>query len=398
MAGALLLITTLALTSCGSAGQATQSAFQPTPTPTNPLAWKFATVTAASWTPTPPPDAALHAPIPGAKPQWKAVALPPNFGFAYHVSWLGVSMGNGNVAYSCSQTSGAVETVKTTNAGQTWSRVADINQPWDGCMNVTVDSLNPRIALLNESAYTLDGGWTWHVGATSSTWYARTLATVGSRTYALRTSGQNDALSVSLDGLASWQDITGPMRGQSIVGFWANPITGALLAETMTVTFPAVPTLWLSSDDGVHWSHVAVPYSGADTIVVQTPKNSPLWTFCMNLGGAPGAIACSADSGAHWRDLPPLADTGLRGYGIVAIADDGAALALGTSDTEWRLYRLAPGAPRWQSLGATPPTTGVLLYTHVPSGSGVFWSLPSVKGGGSGDANPSDVYTANYPY
>jgi len=39
-----------------------------------------------------------------------------------------------------------------------------------------------------------------------------------------------------------------------------------------------------------------------------------------------------------------------------------------------------------------------LLFTPSAGSLGWFWSFPSVKGGGSGDANPSNVYVARYPY
>lgn len=134
-------------------------------------------------------------------------------------------------------------------------------------------------------------------------------------------------------------------------------------------------------------------------MVAKASIGSAPWTLCANVAsGAQPGIACSTDSGAHWKTLPQLADTGLRGYGVVGVADDGAALALGMADTGSSLYRLAPGATRWQALGPTPPTTGTLLYAHVPGSAGMLWSLPSVKGGGSGDANPSDVFAAAYPY
>lgn len=414
VARAALLVITLTLAGCAGAARTSASAPLPTPSPTSPFAWKFATATAQSWTPTPPPNAAQISPLPGVHPQWRAASLPANFGFSYHLSWLGVSSGNGAVAYTCSQQGSApgapinpVETLRTNNAGVTWSRVADINQPWDGCMSVIVDDLNPQIALLGGgvvSAYTVDGGQTWHVSATSSNAYIKKLASVGSRTYAVQGGAQGDTLLLSQDGLASWRDITGPMRGQAISGFWANPVTGALLTVTAPANYAASAlTLWLSSDGGATWNHRTAPFDsggmGDIPLTVRAPGGSSSWQMCLNGGfGSQSSISCSTDSGAHWSALPDLYDAGLRGHGVEAIADDGAVLALGISDTDWRLYRLAPGAARWQSLGSLPPTTGTLLYTHVNGGPGILWSLPSVKGGGSGDANPSDVLSATYPY
>lgn len=395
----------LFVAACGSSAHATQPALMPTPTATedDSLAWKFATATAQSWTPTPIPDAAQYAPIAGAHPHWHALSLPADFGFAYHQSWLGVSTENGADAYSCSQSgpNTPVETVKSTNAGASWFRVADLAQGWDGCMNITVDALNPQIVVMSGgsgAAYTRDGGQTWHVSSAAPLTGLRALATVGSRAYALFRNTSGDALGVSVNGLASWQDITGPLAGQGISAFWANPTTGALLAETMS-GYPAAPMLWRSSDGGAHWSSSVVPFTSGDAMVAKAPVGSSPWTLCASVaGGAQPGIACSTDSGAHWKTLPLLADAGLRGYGVVGVADDGAALALGMADTGSSLYRLAPGATRWQALGPTPPTTGALLYAHVSGGTGIFWSLPNVRGGGAGDANPSDVYTATYPY
>jgi hypothetical protein len=396
------LAAALTLAGCGAAAAQATTAPTPPPTPTYRLGGKFATATAQAWTPTPPPDAAQHAPIPGAQAQWSEVNLPSGFGFAFHESWLGVSAEHGNIAYSCSQSGsgGPVETVKTTNAGASWPRVADVNQQWDGCMNISVDALDPQIAVLNGmgAAVTRDGGQSWRTSANSPLTAVSALATVGSRTYALYKGASSDTLGVSVDGLVSWQDITGPMRGQSIIAFWANPTTGALLAETAT-DFPIVPTLWRSSDGGAHWSSQALPFTSDHAMVAQAATSGAPWTLCADIaGGMQGSIACSTDSGAHWRALPALDDTGLRGYGVFGVADDGATLALGTTDTEWRIYRLAPGAARWQALGKAPPTSGTLLYAPVTGGAGELWSFPSIKGGGSGDANPSNVYVAPYPY
>ena len=390
---------------CGSPAHTSNSAQIPTPTATEDysLAWKFATATAQMWTPTPIPNAAQYAPIAGAHPHWNALNLPSGFGFAYHQSWLGFSAENGAVAYSCSQSdpNTPVETVKSTNGGASWFRVADLAQGWDGCMNITVDALNPQIVVMSggaSAAVSSNGGQSWRVSSAAPLTGLRSLATVGARAYALYRNTSGDALAVSVDGLTSWQTITGPLAGQGISAFWANPTTGALLAETMT-GYPAAPTLWRSSDGGAHWSSGAVPFTSGDAMVAKATAGSAPWTLCANVAsGAQPGIGCSTDSGAHWKTLPQLADTGLRGYGVIGVADDGAALALGMADTGSSLYRLAPGATRWQALGATPATTGALLYAHAPGGPGILWSLPNVKGGGSGDANPSDVSTAIYPY
>jgi hypothetical protein len=137
----------------------------------------------------------------------------------------------------------------------------------------------------------------------------------------------------------------------------------------------------------------------AGTLVARAATSASPWTLCLNQGGGfPGGIACSTDSGMTWANLPVLDDSGLLGYDAIGIADDGAVLARGSTNSVWRLYRLPRGGARWQALGDMPMTTGTLLYTHDAGDNGLLWSFPSVKGGGSGDANPSNVYVARYPY
>jgi hypothetical protein len=415
LAAACSLAFAVALTGCNSAQGAGVSLLPtPLPTATFSLDSKFATAAAQAWTPTLPPDAAQHAPVPGIPAQWGSANLPAGFGLAYHESWMGVSAENGNIAYSCSQMgtslggSAPVETVKTWNAGGSWTRMANLNQPWDGCANIVIDDLNPAIAIMDgmggtatqdNIATTTDGGQSWHARVVPPIGYVEKLASVGGRTYGIFVASDKSAtLDVSVDGLVSWQDISGPMAHQGLIVFWANPYTGTLLAET-NPPFPGPVTLWRSSDGGAHWSSVALPFSQVGAVIVKAATSSAPWTLCLDQGSTtPGGIACSTDSGAHWQVQPAVIDAGLRGYGVIGVADDGAVLADGMADSFQRLYRLPPGATRWQSLGDVPPTTGTLLYTHTSASDGVLWSFPEVKGGGSGDANPSNVYKARYPY
>lgn len=185
----LAAIALATLAGCASASARTTSTIAPTPT--YPLGGKFATATAQAWTPTLPPDAATHMPVPGAQFKWVAAKLPSGFGFDYHSSWLDVSTDNGATAYSCSQSSPsqAIQTIVTHDAGVTWSRVASVNQPWDGCMSLAADALNPRIAVMTNGngayALTLNGGQSWRSGTSAILSSVARLATVGSRTYAL---------------------------------------------------------------------------------------------------------------------------------------------------------------------------------------------------------------------
>lgn len=409
--GLILLAAALAaLAGCATASAQVASSI--TPTPTYRLGGKFATATAEAWTPTLPPDAAAHLPIAGKQLNWVATNLPAGFGFAYHSSWLDVSTDNGGVAYSCSQLgpSNALETVVTHDAGASWSRVANQSLAWDGCMTLIVDALNPRIVVLGGSAppsytpayaLTTNGGQSWRSGSSPVLTNLWALATVGARTYALSPDSANNAppkLLVSVDGLWTWRDVSPPVGSQTIATFWANPATGSLLVESQQ-GYTGTTTLWQSHDGGSSWTRndltlSSVSAGGIGAVIASPLHDSSAWFICQNAAGG----YCSTDSGATWHALPGLDDAGLRGYQIFGVTGDGSVLAQGSTDEDWPIYRLAPGATRWQALGPAPLSSGSLRYTSAPDSDGYIWSLPSVKGGGSGDANPSDVLVARYPY
>jgi hypothetical protein len=203
---------------------------------------------------------------------------------------MGVSADNGNIAYTCSQNgvTGPVEVDKTWNDGASWTRMANLNQPWDGCGNVIVDALNPAIAIMdgmanqNNVASTHDGGQTWQVSGVPSIGYVGELASVGARTYGLSVgSDRSYTLAVSVDGLVTWRDISGPMARQGLTAFWANPYTGALLAET-TPSFLSPVTLWRSSDGGAHWSSDVLPFPVAGALVAKAATGAAPWTLCLD--------------------------------------------------------------------------------------------------------------------
>lgn len=401
----LAAVALMALAGC--AGARARGSATTAPTATFALGGKFATATAQSWTPTLPPDAGAHMPIPGVALQWTAANLPLSsayFGFSYHTAWLDVSADNGAVAYSCSQgaPSVALETVVTRDAGATWSRVADVNQAWGGCMGLAADALNPRIVVLTggaggASAVTLNGGQSWRVGSSPITSTLWSLATFGSHTYTLSSNGGAGGSAIRLyrsaDGLVSWRDVSPPMGSQTIPAFWVNPITGSLLVESQA-GFGGPMTLWRSSDDGSTWTQNILALGDISAVVASPLRGSSTWVICVDADDH----ECSTDSGRTWSPLPPLVDTGLRGYRLLAVTGDGSVLAVGSTDMYQPIYRLAPGASRWQALGPAPLTTGTLHYTPAPGTDGYIWSFPSIRGGGAGDAQPSDVLVARYPY
>lgn len=398
----LAAVALAALAGCASASARATATI--TPTPTYRLGGKFATATAQSWTPTLPPDAAAHMPIAGTQLQWKAANLPSGFGFSFHQSWLDVSTNNGATAYSCSQSmpAQAIQAVVTHDAGATWSQVASVNQPWDGCMTLTADALNPRIVVMNGGgggyALTLNGGQSWRYGTNATLSSIASLATVGSRTYMLSynggAGGSSPRLFDSTDGFASWHDISPPMGSQAIHVFWANPASGGLLVETQQ-DYTGTITLWRSSDGGASWTRNNLSLGDYVSALVASPlRGSSTWMICADKTGP----SCSTDSGATWKALPQLIDTGVGAYKLFAVTGDGSVLAFGMTGLSFPIYRLAPGATRWQTLGPAPTTMGTLRYTPASGSDGYIWSFPSIKGGGSGDSNPSDVLVARYPY
>lgn len=409
LAAALLVV--LSLASCGA--KAASTSYAPLPTPTYPLGGKFATAAAALWTPTAPPNAAKLAPVPGIQANWTALNLPTGFGMSFHQNWLAVSANGGGVAYGCTQyePNTPVETIKSVDRGATWTRMADLNRPWGGCMSIQVDDNNPQLVVMYggyELAVSRDGGQSWRVTSPAPQNAPGQIASAGPNVYGrYRNSSENDALEVSADGLVTWRDITPPiphtLGGYIFEGFWVNPVSSSVLVETNSMANQ--PTLWFSNDVGAHWSSVSIPFAaslggGRGVAAKAGGATAGAWTICLpntsNYNN--GSISCSIDSGATWRTLPGLYDPGLRGLDAAAIADDGAVLALGMGDTFMRVYRLAPGATRWQNLGDAPETMGQLVYARVSGAQGELWSFPDIKGGGSGDANPSDILVARYPY
>jgi hypothetical protein len=142
--------------------------------------------------------------------------------------------------------------------------------------------------------------------------------------------------------------------------------------------------------------------------VVQYPMANQPWHICgLRYASSPNTtqnnfFKCSTDGGHTWSDRPDLEFTlhcdtcykgkpnsTLAGANLVGLADDGSLLV--TIATRWdaagnpvtSVYKLAPGAAQWQSLGETPASVHLATFPWLGR---MLWSL------GEGD-----VYTASYP-
>jgi hypothetical protein len=216
-------------------------------------------------------------------------------------------------------------------------------------------------------------------------------------------------LDVSTDGMRSWRAVDQAMVDAHAVphAFWLNPEDGSLLAysstESVNGSFDGpMRLLWVSADGGHMWRRLSTPDNSMRYLAVQWPKGGMPWHVCASdqvIYAAPAQqynhLACTQDGGGTWTDRPTLdialsCSTCLKGHPyspvstltLVGIAPDGAVLANandffdadGTAHTG--LFRLAPGATQWESLGAIPGTdpnnTNIYLLP-----SGLLWLVGS---------------------
>ena len=146
--------------------------------------------------------------------------------------------------------------------------------------------------------------------------------------------------------------------------------------------------LWQSSDSGTHWTAVPLPQETVSWIGAVPGTHAGSWLIYVGYNDATGFghTASTTDEGTSWTMLPQ------GGGQLAGIGSDGAALVAGGSG----LYRLSPGATRWQSLGALPPSADWITYAPTPSG-GMLWAFPAESDGASGAGPANAVYSAPYP-
>jgi len=175
------------------------------------------------------------------------------------------------------------------------------------------------------------------------------------------------ALVVSRDRRHTWQPISPPglAAHDAIFQFWLGHAASDVVAASVH------NTLWSSHTAGASWSPVPTPpmQTGLGSWLPKTGH----WLFC----GWPGALVCSADQGQSWQAQPTLhytlqclscskggsASSSSQACLPSRIAADGSLLAdcptngsaptgPGLTAAAFTLYRLAPHATAWTTLGA----------------------------------------------
>lgn len=356
--------------------------------------------------------AATAAATPSSTPTlaWRQVTFPSGFDPQH---WgLAESPGDGRDLWLCAPAQGDDFTIwASRDAAVTWAPVGRIivATPEPGACTLVADqgSASALAAVItwgsgeadtlrSISQMSTDGGAHWH--AVQGEVAVGEVGSVTGRTYALlrdmaNPAAQPSGLVVSVDGLRTWQAINPPglLAHDSVFEFWLGPSAGDLAAAS------GQNTLWHSEDAGASWMRLPTPDA-------QTPLGAWLprmghWLFCSHTGTPPKiTLTCSADQGKSWQQEPMVAYTlqctscgkGGAPYSDTeacspsAIAADGSFLAdcpiSGTAPgwtggMEFALYRLAPNATAWTTLGVAP----ALWLTLSASGQLWCWDAQGGK-------------------
>jgi putative zinc finger protein len=355
-----------------------------------------------------------------ARLTWAERTIPPGITLAQNGVGFAMSPATSQNGWVCSLGSDSKITIwGTTDQARSW-RVMDhltplaTPSPISSCYLVP-DQVSPNILAM---------GLTWGAGAAGTlrmasyvsnddgqTWSklpgevaTPALATIGQRTYVIMSSLQSPhtRLMVSDDGFHTWRDVSPFGAYTPFEYLWPDPATGDLLLGAGPI--PDANVLWRTNDGGAAWTQIAL------TNNVQLEYGSWLpaahhWRICGVIQNtSDGQTLCTDDLGKTWSAYDAM--TGLvtcvdcakdKGgapiitqdtcYSQPVIALDGSLLALcqpaGTVTQEQALkvnvYRLAPGAAAWQSLGPSPASgtahvIGGLSVTGDPSSSaGALW-------------------------
>jgi hypothetical protein len=370
---------------------------------------RHTTATAAA-TRTPPATATpVLLPLPvvaGVPLSWTQANLPAGFGMAFHQADLAVAAGDGLTAYSCGQIAGDPHTavVVTHDRGASWTRVADVPVSWGGCGSITVDQLDPLIAVAHQSpgandtpnTVTFDGGTSWQLITDSSHDAIAQTATRAGRTYGVLLTPSGSALTSSQaysdDQMRTWQSIyTSDSTSDPVRRFWLNPANGSLLEQSYE-------ELRITDDAGQHWDTVRAPAPGVQGYVVQQPATAQPWRICAEVPAGTVAISCSSDGGQTWHTLAAMpGEAQPASFSFVGLAADGSVL-LRDNSAPIAMYRLPAGSQQWQTLGALPTrATGGVSFFSTAQATGVIWLFPAESDGAGAPDPATAVFSAAYP-
>lgn len=381
---------------------------------------------------------------------WKQLSFPSAWdqpggsGAPYTSATLGFTAADANTIYACDSHfdgASATYTIWTSrDRGATWAQVGSVPSHQPAQCKVIVDSTDARNAIVRLSWYepgaapTAPSGLTYVTGDAGHTFtalpgnydYAQ-MAGYHGKVYILRLDAPGDPnqsfhLMVSSDGMHTWGQLDQTFAGSSAVvsAFWLNPATGSILVYAFS---GSDRSFWVSVDSGASWQRLSDPGSGlARNIAVQWPVGNEPWRLCV--AGQPLDVApadqhnqlwCTLDGGKTWATRPALdvtltcnclkgrPFTSISALNLVGIAPDGSLLATvldryDGDNPHLGLYRLAPNASAWNSIGDASAADLSANNTTFLLPSGVLWtSGQQLLNQASFWTQAAYVSTATYP-
>ncbi|HEX5547007.1 MAG TPA: hypothetical protein VFX24_06315, partial [Ktedonobacterales bacterium] len=385
---------------------------------------------------------------------WRQVSLPGGMDKNLtEGTALSVFPADGSIAWLCQSGTkpapGPLHVWRTNDGGATWKAlpVAQRDKAFD--CEITPDQLDPDVVALNygfipnkattiqgDNLITFDGGASWHDAPFFN--LTREFATLQGAIYAIRPDGTDaNRLVVSRDGAQTWNYVDDTIHAQKLMPsrFWANPNTGALLVQAISMTGDSETSLWTMDASGNTWRSLAI--IGVVSAII-SPTTDGHWNICSMLASPnsdpkqrhiyPYHIYCGTEANSQWTTRPALGYMSSPGDTVatpcsgciqvpstigeiqqLAIANDGAVIVVfvnrfGTSGAPIgaSLYRLPAGSNTWQNGGALPiaastigagQVSSTVTYAPRPDG-GILWAMPD-QDIGSRLAGP--VFTASYP-
>ncbi|HEY7343729.1 MAG TPA: hypothetical protein VH591_22860 [Ktedonobacterales bacterium] len=386
---------------------------------------------------------------------WQQIALPGGMGKSLtEGTALSVFPADGSIAWLCQAGTkpapGPLRVWRTTDGGATWRAltVAQRDKAFD--CEITPDQVDPDVVALDygyipsakattiqgDNLITFDGGASWHDAPFFN--LTTEFATLNGAIYAIQPDGTDaNRLAVSRDGAQTWNYVDDAIHQQKLMTsrFWANPNTGTLLVQAISMTGDGETSLWTMDTSGNTWRSLAIV--GIVSAII-SPTTDGHWNICSMLAGSntdpkhrniyPYHIYCGTEANRQWTTRPGLGSMSSPGGTIatpcsgciqvpstigeteqLAIANDGAVIVVfvdrySTSGAPIgaNLYRLPAGSSTWQNGGALPIGTSASGATQLGStviyaprpGGGMLWAMPD-QDPGTHPAGP--VYTASYP-